>query len=349
MNIAFETRSFTNGHAGRGIGVYAKCLYDALLKYYPDNTYIPFNGKPLTDKNIDIVHYPSFEPFFVALPIKLSQPFVVTIHDLTPIALPKLFPLGVKGRIKWEIQRNLVRGATRIITDSLQSKQDVAKYCGYPSDAIDPIYLAPREAFTKKTGKKQTIPEGFPEQYFLYVGDVNRNKNILGLLGAYAQLKQRIHGASIPKLIMVGKALMNTKLPETAEIEATIRTLHLEDDVIRPGFVEDDALVVLYQHAVALIQPSLYEGFGFPVVEAMASGCPVITTNAGSLKEIAGPSITVQPDSHSLADGMKRIVQLTATERKEMVAQGFSWVAQYSWKRVATETMETYNKAIIKR
>ncbi len=349
MNIAFETRSFTNGHAGRGIGVYAKCLYDALLKYFPGNTYIPFTGKPPTDKNIDIVHYPSFEPFFVTLPIKLPQPFVVTIHDLTPIALPKLFPLGVKGRIKWEIQRSLVRGATRIITDSLQSKQDVSRYCGYPGDAIDPIYLAPREAFTKKSGKKNTVPVGIPESYFLYVGDVNRNKNILGLLGAYAQLKQNNKVESLPKLVLVGKALINTKLPETAEIEATIRSLHLDNDVIRPGFVEDETLAVMYQHAVALIQPSLYEGFGFPVVEAMVSGCPVITTNAGSLKEIAGPSITVQPDLRSLADGMMRLLHQTESQRKEMVVQGFAWVEQYSWKRVATETMETYNKAIVKR
>jgi len=346
MKIAIDTTSLASGHSGRGIGVYTKCLLENLGKFFPENEYIPFSGKYTIQIQADIVHYPSFEPFFITLPISLPVPFVVTIHDLTPIALPKLFPLGVKGRLKWEIQRKLVLGARRIITDSLHSKNDVIKFCGFPEDRIDPIYLAPREVFLNVQNGKNRIHK-FPYQYFLYVGDVNRNKNILGLLHAYSIFRKEIKNSSIPKLILIGKAFINNRIAEVNEIEATIKQFNLDEYVIRPGFIEDADLAGVYHNAIATIQPSLYEGFGFPVVEAMACGCPVISTNAGSLKEVAGPSIVVSPDAESLARGMNQAASLKKSQRNELIHKGKEWVEQFSWKRVASETIESYKKAVL--
>jgi glycosyltransferase involved in cell wall biosynthesis len=344
MKIAFDTSSFQGAHAGRGIGVYAKSLYEALVTYETGNTYLPFSDRKTVPAGADIVHYPSFEPFFLTLPVRSPVPFVATVHDLTPIAMPQLFPLGVKGRLKWQIQRRLLTGASRIITDSEQSKRDVVRFTGFPADRIDPVYLAPRGMFLDRQGA-DGAPEGFPPRYILYVGDVNRNKNIVGLLRGYRLLLDSL-GPGIPELVLVGKALVNHRLAETAEIDGTVRELKLEDLVVRPGYVPDDQLVRAYRSAAAAVQPSLYEGFGFPVVEAMASGCLVVTTNAGSLAEIAGPSIVVSPDPASLADGLKRMLSLAEPDRKRMIAAGSEWVSRFTWQRVAHETTETYRKAV---
>src|SRR3990167_7205409 len=122
MNIAIDMSPLKNGHylqhRVRGTGFYLQNLQTSLEKYYPENKYIYFNKGDLLEKDVDIVHHPYFEPFFLTLPLFQKNKTVVTVHDLTPFVFPKQFPSGLKGKMKWQIQKFALRNACRIIEDS---------------------------------------------------------------------------------------------------------------------------------------------------------------------------------------------------------------------------------------
>src|SRR3989344_8775015 len=128
MNIAIDISPLKNGHylqhRVRGTGFYLKNLQLSLEKYYPENNYTYFSRGDLLNKEIEIIHYPYFEPFFLTLPLFLKSKTIVTVHDLTPLVFPNNFKTGLKGRLKWEIQKKHLRDANAIITDSISSKKD---------------------------------------------------------------------------------------------------------------------------------------------------------------------------------------------------------------------------------
>jgi len=282
------------------------------------------------------------------LPIIQKKPTIVTVHDLIPIRFPDRFPAGIRGAMKWQIQKIALKNTKRVICDSQSSKEDVVKFVGYDAEHIDVIYLAPSSVFGKLFNETEELEmlhlAGVNKPYMMYVGDVNWNKNIQGLLQAAAIIKDTFKTLDM-KLVLVGQAFLHQNLPEVHEINKLIGQLHIEDFIIKAGKVPDDTLAVLYKNAISFLLPSHYEGFGLPVLEAMASGCPVITSDISSLREISGPATLIKPDQiESIAKAMKEHISLSQSQRLNKISRGKDWVKQYSWKKTALETIRSYGK-----
>ncbi len=346
MKVAIDITPLESAHRARGVGVYTKNLIDALETYGKQHTYIYFTGKQLVPQDADIVHYPYFDPFFLTLPLVKRKPAVVTVHDLIPLVFPYKFPAGVRGAVKWQVQKVSLRGASRIIADSLSSKNDIARIAGVKKEIIDTVYLAPDPAYRPITDQSTLAgirrKYSLPKQFILFVGDVNWNKNVIGLLRAFVTLRKRKELMQ-SKLVLVGGAFGDDTLSETQEINQFIREFDLEHVVITPGNVPLDELAGFYSMASVYVQPSHYEGFGLPVLEAMACGCPVVCTNTSSLKEIAGPAIQVGPKPEDILTGITGMLKV---DRNIQSDRQFEWVRQFTWRRVAGETISVYERVL---
>ena len=316
------------------MGVYTKLLLEALKKD-GTHTIMEFSGRQGVPKGADLVHYPYFDPFFLTLnPTRI--PFVVTVHDLIPIVFPDRFPRGIKGELKWQVQKYGLKKAKHIITDSEASKRDVARLIGFSSGRITPVLLAPQTGL--KPVKKKAA--GFPDRYFLYVGDLNWNKNVVGLLAAFAQVHQNFPETHLG---LVGSVFLREDVLEAQAAAAAVWSLGLDKVVHRVGRISEEDLAAAYTNAIACVLPSHYEGFGLPVLEAFACGCPVVCATGSSLDEIAGPAVRVNPaDTKSIADGMIRAMNLPQAARADMVKKGAQWVRKFSWEKVARETIAVY-------
>lgn len=348
MNIAIDTSPIideNSAHSVRGAGFYIRNLKDSLLKYVPDNEYTFFRKRNENIKKADVIHYPYFDPFFLTLPFKNSYKTVVTVHDLTPLVFPSDFPPGIKGNIKWKIQKMLLQKIDVIITDSHTSKKDIMKIGGIRENKIQVVYLAASEEY-KKVIKSDTSTRfmkkkyNIPDKFLLYVGDVTPNKNL-------PRLMEALYGINVP-LVMVGKALVSGY----DKSHSWNRDLLLVNDqiarntrIIRLGFMPNKDLLELYNRASALIMPSLYEGFGLPILEAMQCGCPVITTRGGSLPEVAG-SAAYYVDPFDIQDIAKGILYVVESPRiqKELSLKGLEQAKKFSWRKTALETNNVYRK-----
>jgi len=343
MKVAIDISPLNSGHNDRGIGVYTNELIGALQTYEKDHEYIVIDKKTRIPATVDVVHYPFFDPFFLTLPLVKFHPTVVTVHDLIPLVFPEHFQVGLRGNIKWQIQKQSLKDVSQIITDSTTSKKDIHRILGRPEQTIHPIFLAPSSMYdhvpTKTAIDAVRKKYGLQKQFLLYVGDVNWNKNIPNLIRASVSF-------SMP-LLMVGKAFLDTTLSETKEINNIISTLNREKYVIRPGFVSSEDLLCLFELATCLIQPSYYEGFGLPVLEAFVSGCPVVVADNSSLSEIAGPGIRVNAGlSESITKGIQTVLGLSKEKRAVLIEKGRVWVKQFSWKKVAQETVGVYERSV---
>jgi glycosyltransferase involved in cell wall biosynthesis len=348
MKIAIDISPLQTGHKVRGAGFYLENLKRALVKYYPKNEYKFFTRGENLPENVDLVHFPYFEPFFLALPIYKKYLTVVTVHDLTPIVFKKHFPRGIRGEIKWQMQRYALKKAHAIITDSESSKKDIVKRVGVPADKIFVIYLAAGEEFKiipnlESVAKNLKEKYKLPEKFVLYVGDVTWNKNLPRLIEA-------IKSVNVP-LVMVGKALVSEDFdrsnPWNKDL-AKVQDLAKNDkDIIRLGFVSTEDLVGIYNLATVFAMPSLYEGFGLPILEAMSCGCPVVTTKQGSLSEVAGEA-ALYVDAYSkesIAEGIKEVFDNPILQKK-LLQDGLKRVGKFSWKKTAEETLDVYKKVI---
>ncbi len=352
MKIAIDTSPIDDQnlvrHRVRGVGSYINSLKRSLIKYFPDNKYTFFTRRQKIPKDVDLIHYPYFEPFFLTLPIFNKFPFVVTVHDLTPLVFPKYFPKGVKGNIKWKIQKQSLRNAKRIITDSLSSKKDIVKYAGILENKIDVIYLAVGEDFKKNNlsqGQIHTLRKKYhlPEKFALYVGDVTWNKNLPRLVEAAR--KSRI------PLVMVGNALasgdFDKKNPWNQDLVTVQSNVKEDKNIILLGYVETEDLVVLYNLATLFIMPSLYEGFGLPILEAMSCGCPVITTKEGSIPEVAGDAAFYSDayDSDKIVKDMTKVFE-DEKLRKDLSVAGLKQSSKFSWRKTTEGTAGVYKKVL---
>jgi glycosyltransferase involved in cell wall biosynthesis len=348
MKIAIDISPLQTGHKVRGAGFYLENLKRALTKYYPQHEYKFFTRGEKLPENVDLVHFPYFEPFFLALPIYKRYLTVVTVHDLTPIVFKEHFPRGIKGEIKWQMQKYALRKANAIITDSNCSKKDIVKYAGVLPEKVSVVYLAAGEEFkiSENLGAKSgEIKEKYklPEKFVLYVGDVTWNKNLVRLIEA-------VKGIDVP-LVMVGKALVSEDFdknnPWNKDLVKVQDLVKEDKNITRLGFVPTEDLVVIYNLATVFAMPSLYEGFGLPVLEAMSCGCPVITTKEGSLAEVAGEAaLYVDAQSHdSIGKGIQEVFGNPILQKK-LMQDGLKRVNEFSWKKTASQTLEVYKKVI---
>lgn len=320
--VGFITKSISDGNALRGVGFYTKRLLEQLKVQAPK-----FDIKIVEDAkaNCDLTHYPFFDLFSHTLPIIRSTKTIVTIHDVIPLEFPNHYPLGIKGSINLAFQKLALSHVDMIITDSKASVKSIHKYLKISDSKIKSIYLAADKKFRSK---KVTQKYNLPDKFVLYVGDVNWNKNIPNLIKACEQINY--------PLVIVGK-----QATEIEKIDLNHRELqHLKKldfkNVIRLGFVPDEELVDIYNLANVYCQASFAEGFGLPVLEAMACGTQVAVSKTHSLPEIAGNAAEYF-DPHDIS-GMAKALEKATSNKFDVVSQA----KKFSWEKTAKETLMVY-------
>lgn len=355
MKIAINNTPLKTAHKTRGIGYYT----DYLLKNLKQDTSIIVQEftKLSEVKNADVIHYPWFDLFFHSLPIKKSFPTIVTIHDVMPLIFPKHYPAGIKGKINFLLQKVALRNCRYIITDSQTSKADIIKCLNLEDKRIMVIPLAADSGFEILSRDTRLLyikrQYQLPDRFLLYVGDANWIKNLPFLIENYRKLLES-PGFSDVKLVLVGgvflKNVENINHPELEslkQVNRLIKQYQLEDFVIRPGQIDDVKLVAFYNLATIYIQPSFYEGFGLPVLQAFACGTPVVSSDRGSLLEVGGKvAVYFDPtNSQQFLSIIKEILENNSLQNK-LSKLGLERARKFSWKKVIEETKLVYFKAI---
>jgi glycosyltransferase involved in cell wall biosynthesis len=330
---------FINGghHSkGRGVGIYADSLGKALNK---------LSGITLTEINPDLIHYPFFDLFYATLPYKKTKPTVVTIHDVTPLVMSGRYPKGFKGTINLARQWLSLQSVSAIITDSENSKTDIEKYLRVPKEKIFVTRLATDSMYKKDiSGEKlQEIQKKYnlPNKFILTVaGGPNPNKNLPSL----AEVTDRL---DIP-LVIVGKGMLQeVKEPVHPELIDMVR-LKVYKHLVLPGYVSNEDLSALYRLATLYVQPSLYEGFGLPLLEAMTAGCLIASSNSSSLPEIYHEgAISFNPRKlSSMEKAIKKALSLSPKEKQNQIERAKIKASTFTWSKTAKATLEVYKKAL---
>lgn len=266
-------------------------------------------------------------------------PSVVTIHDMTLW----LFPQHHYRRRLLAMRPFIplaARQATAIIAVSHSTKRDIVRILRVPAPKVHVIYEAPAPCFRPLAAgpalEAVRRRYGLPERFVLYVGTIEPRKNLVRLLEAFARLR---NGGPISHAFI----LAGHRGWKDEAVFAAVERLKLQDAVRFLGYVPEDDLVALYNLADALAFPSLYEGFGLPVLEAMACGTPVVASPRGSLREVAGDAaIFVDPlEVESIAEGLRRVLE-DAVEREELRARGLANAARFTWEATALQTRALY-------
>jgi len=345
MKVAFDISPLKSGHQFRGVGNYTKNLFDSLASLRISN----FSVEPLAEdkipSDVDVVHYPYFDLFSLSLPFIKSKPTVVTIHDVIPLIFPKYFPAGLRGRIKYLIQKKSLASCSAAITDSEVSKKDIIKYLDFPAEKIHVVHLAPGSEFKRlKLTKEDDLRKKYqlPEKFVLYVGDINWNKNVPGLVRACDNLDV--------SLIIVGRQAAqkadNVNHIENQDLVWLQKQAEGNRRIVLMGFVSGGELAKIYNLASVYCQPSFYEGFGLPVLEAMACGCPVVASQGGSLPEISGGA-ALEFDHQNTEDGLIRSLEKVMSNkafREKLINRGLVWVKKFSWSKTALATYQVYDQ-----
>ena len=289
--------------------------------------------RPKPDVFFSPVHY---APRFITIPLVLG------IMDLSFLFFPDMFRSRDLFKLKqWTMYS--VKKAKRIIAISQSTKNDILKKYHISPDKVTVIYpgITNYELRIKKlktTYSKIAQKYGIVGDYILYVGTLQPRKNIVRLIEAFhlVSKRQTANGKRLLQLVIVGKKgwLYDT-------IFAKVKDLGIEDRVIFTGFVPDEELPVLYAHATCFCLVSLYEGFGFPVLEAMKEGTPVVASNVSSLPElVADAGILVNPeDVTDIAHGIIDVLKMKDEDRMKLITRGKKQAAKFTWGKTARETL----------
>ncbi len=282
-------------------------------------------------------------PHYVVSPLT-PGPIVVTIHDCIHLRFPQYLPNRAASVYARTFMTHGAGRARRVITVSQASKDDIQHYLHTPADKIDVIHNGldvrflgpPDEAAVARVRGRFLLDSPF----VLYAGNIKPHKNVDRLIEAFALMRKTGHDDV--KLLIIGDEL--SKYPGLRRL---VHRHHLRQHVRFLGFVPDDTLAALYRLARLFVFPTLYEGFGFPPLEAMASGTAVITSNVSSLPEVVGDAaVLIDPlDSAAIAAAMSRVLSDDA-ERAELVRRGHARVQAFSWARAADATRAVYRQVI---
>ncbi|HQV68423.1 MAG TPA: glycosyltransferase family 1 protein [Thermoflexales bacterium] len=286
-------------------------------------------------KNTDIFH-----GLDVITP-PLNIPTVITLHDLTTVLFPKFHSKfnAVYQKLALPV---MVRRADRIIADSMSTRRDAISLLKIPEDRIEVVHLGVNhDVFYPRPDALEVVRQnlGNIDKYILGVGTLEPRKNLLALLQACCALEDEA-----PTLVLAG-----AKGWGRSELFKQVERLGLTKKVIFTGFVSEDLLANLYSAASMFVYPSYYEGFGLPVLEAMACGAPVICSNTSSLPEVVGEAaILISPDDiGAIAQAIRLFIndkEMTA----KMRARSLEQAAKFTWQRTADETICVYHKVIDK-
>src|SRR5262249_8955960 len=366
MRIAFDLRRIKNP----GIGRYMKCLAEAILTQAPQHEYllilppdaenaVAVEGRPadrllsaipyysvreqialpwiLRRHKVDMLHSPHFN-----LPLIRPCSTVVTIHDVIYLACKDDMPSRVGRAYYHGMMAASVRLADRILTDSEFSKNDIVRFLNADPEKIEVVYPGVDARFrpVRNRAAIESVLSRYrvEDDYVLYAGIYKRRKNHAGLLHAFREFTKNGYRA---KLVIAGPI---------AEGEAELRRMAVDlgiaERIIFTGHVPDSDLPALYSGSRLYACPSLYEGFGFTVLEAMACGVPVVCSTATSLPEVAGDG-ALYADSQNPQEFADALGRAFANDdlRNQLIANGFKNCARFSWESAARNTLGAYHHA----
>ena len=368
MRIAIDARKLHDF----GIGTYIRNLLDQLARIDRETEYVllcreedcsvtkrlgenfralPETSQPysiaeqvripvsLLHEHIDLFHAPHY-----VLPPLIPCRSVVTIHDCIHLMFPQYLP----GRIAYAYARTMMwaatRRANRILTVSEASKKDLLRCFNIPAKKIVVIYNAIDERFSVEPREEDVarVRERYQlnDPYLLYVGNIKPHKNLERLIDAF----DRVRRSGFDRLTLV---IIGDEISKYQGLRRAVHQHKLHKHVRFLGFVPLETLAVLYRLAAVFVFPSLYEGFGLPPLEAMASGTPVVTSNVSSLPEVVGDAaVFVDPyDADSIADGVRRV--LGDPELRTLLrCRGLVRTRRYSWEEAARRTREVYSEVM---
>lgn len=358
MRIGFDVSPLCITRSG--VGTYVSSLFDA-LQATGEDTFLPLahcgmrsipllsgRGRRLNktvwmqlilpfamrELDMDLIHFTNS-----VAPAWLPKPGVITIHDMTLWLFPQYHYYRRLASMR-PIIPLAARRAKAIIAVSENTRRDIERILRVPSERIHVIYEAANPQFKPVTDRSQLAQVraelDLPDRFILYVGNVEPRKNLERLVKAFAMLGDR-HSNPI-SLVIVGSLAWGHK-PVLKAIEDAC----LQDRVRFLGYVETQVLAALYSMCEAFVYPSLYEGFGLPVLEAMACGAPVITSPNGSLREISedAAAYIAPEDAGSITEALCEVLT-NPSYRETLRERGFARTALFSWDRAAQETLALY-------
>ena len=287
-------------------------------------------------RNLDIVYNPK-----LSIPLFTTAKTILVMHGAEQYAVPECFKWH--DRIYFSVANRLyVRRASAIIAMTNIGKHDIARYMGA---SLEKIHVIP-EAYNElcrgrdlEGAREAKAKYSLPERFILFVGGLTPLKNFGNLLRAFDRIREQIP----QKLVIVG--FSRWKVEKDFKL---LDDLGLRDSVIFPGFIPDEDIPKFYSLADLFVMPSLYEGFGIPVLEAMACGCPVVTTKTGCSTEVAGGgAVLVDPyNPEEMARGMLAVLSDEAL-RADLVRKGYLRAKEFSWEKCARETLELFESLAI--
>lgn len=371
LRIAFDARRIGDF----GIGTYIRNLIHALADIDRENSYVLIasrKGEPelqhlppnftiaryerpdtdwvnhfsffffLRELGVDLVHAP-----VNTVPLLMPRPYVVTVHDMSSL----IYAADRRGnRFRLFLFRRGLERAACVIAVSAATKRDVENLLGLPGNRIRQIYDAPDPRFldqrTSGAGaERQRTLERYQinHPFLLYAGAVRPQKNIPRLVEAFAVLRSDMERHPVYKdlrLIIIGDEI--SRYPS---VRRSVNKTRMENYVRFLGFVPFDTLRVFFEAASAFVFPSLYEGFGLPPLEAMASGTPVVTSHVSSLPEVVDEAaMFVNPENvFDIARGIREVL-LNDDLRAQLIRAGYEQARRFSWSKTAREVLEIYRE-----
>jgi glycosyltransferase involved in cell wall biosynthesis len=379
MRIGIDARAILNPEksAPTGVANYVWQLVKNLLEMDKENQYILFfdfkvrenDVKKFTQPNVKIKFFP-FSDYKKYMPAAYSEilgmatfarekmdvlhttsplyrvpasyrgKIVTTFYDFAPYKAPELFPRLSTAKMK-TLYSFAAKKSDRIIAVSESTKKDAREFLGYPEEKITKIYngidkrFFEEESFSEEDLKRG---HGILGRYILFLGTLEPRKNLSRVLDAFARFKKGYQGLFDYQLVVAGK-----KGWLTEEYFQQTEDLDIADDVVFTGYVAGDELKTLYSNCEFFVMPSLYEGFGQTIVEAMACGAPCLVSKVASIPEIAGDAVIyVDPhDTEGIAKGMEKLAS-DKNLRENLGAKGKEQAKKFSWEKCARETLEVY-------
>jgi glycosyltransferase involved in cell wall biosynthesis len=296
-------------------------------------------------EHIDLLHCP-----YWSNPLWSPWPTVVTVHDVIQFVLPE-YAWRKISRVYFGLVSRAARRAEAIITVSERSKEDIVNLLAVPPErihvignAVDDSFYPVRDAWLLGAVRERY---GIGSRFILYFGGFDLRKNVPRLIEAYARLPEHVRREY--QLVIAGR-YQHLGHPLFPDPRATVQRLGLEGNVIFTGQIREQDKAPLYSAATVFAFPSLYEGFGIPVLEAMACGTPVVTSNRSALPEVAGDAgLLVDPyDTEAISAGLADLVE-QQTLRDEQARRGLDRARKFTWRQVAEQTVRVYRQVVDSR
>lgn len=318
-------------HARAGRGNLGKVLFEQ--RAYP---------AAVTRLKADIAHVPYWGP-----PLSVDAKLVVSILDVIPLTIPD-YAASLGARLYTSLVTATARGAAHVLTLSNAAKGDIVQHIGYPARQITVTHLAADEVYHPRMGAERDAvvkaKYNLPDRFVLYLGGFDVRKQVNRALLAYTFVGPA-EGQEVP-LVIAGRE-PHWARPMFPDLRAYAKELNIEDYVQWTGYVDEEDKPSLYRLATVFVYPSIAEGFGLPVLEAMASGTPVVACDIPVMREIVGDAAYLVPsDSERQMAAAILALLLQNPLREQMIQRGLGQATRYSYRKAAKETVSAYERVM---